>query len=275
MRPAPASGRTRPSPSPSPDLPDREAVPCSRSSSPTSWPRRSLLCSCAGWAPAPSWCWRWCRRSPPGGRCAHTSEVVGGGTLTQVVPWVPGLDLELAFAMGSAAVADGAGGRPASGRWCWSTARGTSPRRRPGLAGFAGNFTAFAGSMLGLVLADDLLRAVRVLGADHGLLLPAHRLRAGQAGEPAGGDAGADRHHRRRAGDAGRACCCWASRQAASRSARSSPTRRAAPPVDGGGAAGAGRGAQQVGPGARSTSGCPARWPRPRRSAPTCTPPRW
>ena len=86
----------------------------------------------------------------------HTSEVVGGGTLTQVVPWAPGLDLELAFAMGSlqwlmVLVVAGVGVLVMA--YCaWYFAPGSA-----GLVGFTSSFTAFVGAMLGLVLADDLL----------------------------------------------------------------------------------------------------------------------
>ena len=86
----------------------------------------------------------------------HADEVVGGGTLTQVVPWAPGLDLELAFAMGSlqwlmVLVVAGVGVLVMA--YCaWYFAPGSA-----GLVGFTSSFTAFVGAMLGLVLADDLL----------------------------------------------------------------------------------------------------------------------
>ena len=54
-------------------------------------------------------------------------------------------------------------------------------------------------AMLGLVLADDAIAPLRVLGADERQLLPPHRLRP-RAGEGAqGGAAGAPRHRRRAA----------------------------------------------------------------------------
>jgi nucleotide-binding universal stress UspA family protein len=73
-----------------------------------------------------------------------------------VVGWVPTLHLELAFAMGSlqwvmTLVVTGVGAL-ALGYCAWYF-----PRDEPGLGSFAGSFVAFAGAMLGLVLADDLL----------------------------------------------------------------------------------------------------------------------
>lgn len=87
---------------------------------------------------------------------AQADVVAGGTTLTQVLPWVPSLDLELAFAMGTlqwvmALVVTGVGTLVlAYCAWYFSD-------DEPGLPSFAGSFVAFAGAMLGLVLADDLL----------------------------------------------------------------------------------------------------------------------
>ena len=69
---------------------------------------------------------------------------------------MPALELDLAFAMGSlqwvmVLVVAGIGALVLV--YCtWYF-----PDDEPGLPGFAGNFVAFAGAMLGLVLADDLL----------------------------------------------------------------------------------------------------------------------
>ncbi|HET6625414.1 MAG TPA: Na+/H+ antiporter subunit A [Nocardioidaceae bacterium] len=85
-----------------------------------------------------------------------TSEVAGGAVATEKVGWVPALNLDLAFAMGPlqwvlALVVTGIGALVLV--YCtWYFADD-----EPGLGAFAGNFVAFAGAMLGLVLADDLL----------------------------------------------------------------------------------------------------------------------
>ena len=74
-----------------------------------------------------------------------------------------------------------------------------------GIGRFAGNLTAFAGSMLGLVLADDLLLLYvfwELTTVFSFLLIGGSRRPAGRA---AGGEPGAGPHHRRRPGDAGRA----------------------------------------------------------------------
>ena len=85
-----------------------------------------------------------------------TGLVADGGVRTESVGWVPALDLDLAFAMGSlqwvlTLVVTGIGALVLV--YCtWYFADD-----EPGLSGFAGNFVAFTGAMLGLVLADDLL----------------------------------------------------------------------------------------------------------------------
>ena len=85
-----------------------------------------------------------------------TGRVADEGSATQVVEWVPTLHLDLAFAMGSlqwvmVLVVAGVGALVlAYCAWYFDD-------DHPGLAAFAGCFVAFAGAMLGLVLADDLL----------------------------------------------------------------------------------------------------------------------
>jgi multicomponent Na+:H+ antiporter subunit A len=87
---------------------------------------------------------------------AQASAVADGEVLTQVVRWVPSLDLDLAFAMGSlqwvmVLVVAGIGALVlAYAAWYFHD-------DEAGLASFAGCFVAFAGAMLGLVVADDLL----------------------------------------------------------------------------------------------------------------------
>ena len=87
---------------------------------------------------------------------SKTEQVADGVAVTQVIAWVPALGLDLAFTMGTlqwvmALIVSGIGSLVlAYCAWYFS-------EDEPGLRGFAGTFTAFAGAMLGLVLADDLL----------------------------------------------------------------------------------------------------------------------
>jgi multicomponent Na+:H+ antiporter subunit A len=87
---------------------------------------------------------------------APTGRVADGGVVIQTVSWVPTLDLDLSFAMGTlqwtlAIVVTGVGALVLLYS-CWYF-----HDDEPGLPSFAGVFIAFAGSMLGLVLADNLL----------------------------------------------------------------------------------------------------------------------
>ena len=143
-----------------------------------------------------------------------------------------------------------------------------------GVPRFAGVLTAFVGAMLGLVLADDLLllyvfweltTVFSFLLIGHDPARRASRQAAIQAlmvttlgglamlvGVLLLGHAGRhppDHRDPRRPAVAAppspsRSSCSWSARSASPRWCR-------------------------------STSGCPPRWPRPPRSAPTCTPPRW
>ena len=87
---------------------------------------------------------------------AHTAEVADGDVVTETVSWVPTLGLDLAFAMGSlqwvmVLVVAGVGTLVlVYSAWYFGD-------DEPGLPAFAGHFVAFAGAMLGLVVADDLL----------------------------------------------------------------------------------------------------------------------
>jgi multicomponent Na+:H+ antiporter subunit A len=81
--------------------------------------------------------------------------VVGGGEVRESVPWVPTLDLALvlrldALALTFAALVTGVGALVLL--YC---SRYVEPDD-PGTGRFAGQLTAFAGAMLGLVLADDV-----------------------------------------------------------------------------------------------------------------------
>ena len=87
---------------------------------------------------------------------AQTGPVAEGRTVTQTVTWIPALHLDLSFAMGTlqwllALIVTGIGALVLLYcTWYFSD-------DDPGLVSFAGSFTAFAGSMLGLVLSDNLL----------------------------------------------------------------------------------------------------------------------
>ncbi|HWM74585.1 MAG TPA: Na+/H+ antiporter subunit A [Nocardioides sp.] len=87
---------------------------------------------------------------------SRSAQVADGAVRTEVITWVPALGLDLAFAMGSlqwamTLVVSGIGALVLI--YCtWYFADD-----EPGLPAFAGNFVAFAGAMLGLVVADDLV----------------------------------------------------------------------------------------------------------------------
>ncbi len=87
---------------------------------------------------------------------AKSGPVLAGGLPTQTFAWVPTLGLELALSMGTL---QWAMVLLVSGVGC--LVLGYCARYfaddEPGLGGFAGVLVAFAGAMLGLVLADDLL----------------------------------------------------------------------------------------------------------------------
>jgi multicomponent Na+:H+ antiporter subunit A len=87
---------------------------------------------------------------------AQGGAVADGQVLTETVTWVPSLRMELALAMGTlqwvlALVVTGVGAL-VLGYCTWYF-----DQHEPGLHNFAASFTAFAGAMLGLVLAADLL----------------------------------------------------------------------------------------------------------------------
>lgn len=87
---------------------------------------------------------------------AASGPVIAGTPLTEAVPWVPGYDLALAFRLDTLAllmvvVVAGVGALVLF--YC----RDYFPPGQPGTPGLAGLLVAFAGAMLGLVLADDLI----------------------------------------------------------------------------------------------------------------------
>ncbi|MFG1812226.1 Na+/H+ antiporter subunit A [Kribbella sp. NPDC049174] len=85
-----------------------------------------------------------------------TGPIADGAVRTEVISWVPTLNLDLAFALGPLQwvmmlVVTGIGALVlVYCAWYFSA-------DEPGLSAFAGHFVAFAGAMLGLVISDDLL----------------------------------------------------------------------------------------------------------------------
>ncbi|MCW2698350.1 MAG: mnhA, partial [Modestobacter sp.] len=87
---------------------------------------------------------------------AQLGAVTGGGAVHETIPWIPTLDLTVtlrldALSLTLAALVTGVGALVLV--YC---ARYFEPDDG-GTGRFAANLTAFAGSMLGLVLADDML----------------------------------------------------------------------------------------------------------------------
>ena len=88
----------------------------------------------------------------------QTSEVRAGDAPVEVVSWVPTLGMDLAFRLGAlqwllALIVSGVGALVlVYCAWYFND-------DDPGRASFTGNFTAFAGSMLGLVLQEACARA--------------------------------------------------------------------------------------------------------------------
>lgn len=94
----------------------------------------------------------------------HTGTVLDGGSVVETISWVPGLGLDLTFALGAlqwllVLVVAGIGVLVLT--YCASyfsdpddPADGTTT---PGLVSFASNLIAFVGAMLGLVLADNVM----------------------------------------------------------------------------------------------------------------------
>lgn len=86
---------------------------------------------------------------------SHAETILDGGTITERATWVGALDLSISFrldgfSLAMIALVSGVGALIfAYARWYFSP--------RPDLGRFAGVFTAFAGSMLGVVVADNLL----------------------------------------------------------------------------------------------------------------------
>ena len=176
---------------------------------------------------------RW-RRSPPwSGSLTRMPGIVDGDVDTEHVAWVGPLGLALdlrldGFAALMVLLVAGIG------VLVFAYALALLRRRERGRLGrLLGLLVLFAGAMLGLVLADNLLVLYGVLGADVGHVVPADR----------------QRPHRRRRPGPRRCRRCWSPSPAAWRcspassssarppaptgSARSSPTRRAGTTVDG------------------------------------------
>ena len=131
------------------------------------------------------------------GYFAYAFWLVGlRGPFTVTSAWAPALDLSLSFRFDGlsalfATLIAGAG-----------TLIAIYARKYLEAHPHAGRFHvalfAFMGSMLGVVLSDNLIAAVRLLGADRLHVVSAHRVRARATGGAAGGDAGPARHRRRR-----------------------------------------------------------------------------
>ncbi|UOY00105.1 Na+/H+ antiporter subunit A [Blastococcus sp. PRF04-17] len=87
---------------------------------------------------------------------AQLATVTGGGTVEETTPWVPALDLTVTLRMDGLSLALAALVTGVGALVLLYCARYFEADDE-GLGRFAGTLTAFAGSMLGLVLADDLL----------------------------------------------------------------------------------------------------------------------
>ena len=202
--------------------------------------------------------------------------VLAGGVVTESFAWIPALGIDVSFRIGVlqwvlTLVVSGVGALVLF--YCRCYFADDDPPLRTGAV-----LVAFAGAMTGLVTSDDLIglyvfweltTVFSYLLVGHNPRFAANRRAALTAlmvttfgglamltgivllGRPlrhasplAGARGGRGVRRRLAAGRHRRSCCCWSAR---------CPSRRWS----------------------RSTSGCPARWPRRPRSAPTCTRPRW
>ncbi|MGY2074737.1 Na+/H+ antiporter subunit A [Blastococcus sp. SYSU DS0828] len=87
---------------------------------------------------------------------AQLGRVTDGGEVTETVPWVPTLRLDIALRLDALALVFALLVTGVGALVMLYCARYFEPRDE-GTGRFAGTLTAFAGSMLGLVVADDLL----------------------------------------------------------------------------------------------------------------------
>ncbi|MGY1659717.1 Na+/H+ antiporter subunit A [Geodermatophilus sp. SYSU D00705] len=87
---------------------------------------------------------------------AQLGTVLGGEDVRETVPWIPALDLDVALRLDALALAFAALVTGVGALVLVYCARYFEPGDE-GTGRFAGSLVAFAGSMLGLVLADDLL----------------------------------------------------------------------------------------------------------------------
>ncbi|MGK5169512.1 Na+/H+ antiporter subunit A [Geodermatophilus sp. CPCC 205761] len=87
---------------------------------------------------------------------AQLGRVLAGDDVRETVPWIPALDLDVALRLDALALAFAALVTGVGALVFVYCARYFGPDDE-GTGRFAGSLTAFAGSMLGLVLADDLL----------------------------------------------------------------------------------------------------------------------
>ena len=87
---------------------------------------------------------------------AQLGRVLAGDDVRETVPWIPALDLDVALRLDALALAFAALVTGVGALVFVYCARYFGPDDE-GTGRFAGSLTAFAGSMLGLVLADDML----------------------------------------------------------------------------------------------------------------------
>ena len=134
---------------------------------------------------------------------ARTPAVGHGGAVVETYPWIRQLGLDVALRLTTLSwlmtlLIGGVGALVLVYSARYFSAGSV------GLARFAAVLVAFAGAMLGAGPRRRPAAALRRLGADHDLLVPADRAQHRAAVQPVGGGPGADRHHAGRAGHAGR-----------------------------------------------------------------------
>ena len=201
--------------------------------------------------------------------------VLAGGRVEESVTWIPALGVDIAVRLDALSatlslLVTGVGALVVLYCARYFTPSSSGPRTVRGGPRRLRRCDARAG------VGRRRRRALRLLGAHDDLLVPARRAGRAQAGEPGRGDAGAARHRRGRADDARRA---RDPRGGGGHLPALRPRRRRPAAARHGGH---GRRRVRAGGGAVEVRADPvpllaARrpWPRPLRSAPSCTPRRW
>ena len=135
--------------------------------------------------------------------------VIDGRAVEQTIEWVPTLGISGSFRLDGFALVMAL---LVSGIGVTVIAYSASyfGKTTVGLGRLAGLLVLFAGAMLGLVLADNVIVLFTVLGADVDHVVPADRQRPHRSPGPCRGPARPARHRRRRPGDARRAASCSA-----------------------------------------------------------------